>query len=290
MVYGIDGTSLNAIYNMDGTGISIAYDVENNIVFALADSLIVMTYNYQWCTKINSQLTMQQAIISEYEPDIIGLQEAAANNKSSNVFPSLADQFLSGYEKRLSTECTNRNGIASKIPFTDLQTIKYAQNDDEDWDYQKCYITLPSGRKIAWYNTHLTWKHDDETYLRKYAQAQELLADAETERLSTPYIIITGDFNMYGLDDESANYIGVGKPFADAGYVLVNWNDDAGFVKTYTGQTAPASLSDFTYPCDNIIVTPNIDVVNVTFDLTKLSYLDGNPIDHIPIIAELQIG
>lgn len=290
MIYSINGDAISAAYEYDGDSANAAFSIDGNQVFPDEDTLIVMTYNYQWCTKINSQLNMQNAIMSRYNPDIIGIQEAATNNKNSNSFPAIASQFLGEYTRQLSDQATNRNGIASKLQWSNYQCIKYTQNDDENWDYQKCYLTLPSGRVVVWYNTHLTWRHDEETYLRKYAQAQEMLADAEAERLIHPYIIVTGDFNMYGLSFDSANYIGVGKPYADAGYTLVNWNESVGFVKTYYGGTSATSLDDFSLSCDNIMVTPNIEIVSAVFDTTKLSYLDGNPIDHVPVIATLRIN
>ena len=288
MIYSVDGTPSNIAYSVSGDSLSQAYDIDQNPL--LGETLVVMTYNYQWCTKINSQLTMQQAIINKYKPDIIGLQEAASNNKNSNTFPSLVDQFLSGYTKQLSTQATNRNAIAYKLPVSDYQTIKYTQNDDENWDYQKCRITLPSGKVIAWYNTHLTWRHNAETYLRKYNQAAEMFADITNERQTTPYIIVTGDFNMYGLSFDSDDYIGVGKQFADAGFILANWNSSVGFVKTYSGLSSATSLSEFSLSCDNIICTPNIQMTSVTFDTTKLGFLNGDPIDHVPVIATLHFG
>lgn len=281
-LYNINGENLLSAYGVNGGELLTAYDINGQSVYEVGDVFTVMTYNYQWCTKLNSQVEMQTAIINKYDPDIIGLQEAGSNNRNATVFPNVALQFLSNYTKELSDQATNRNGIASKIPYSNLQTVKFTQNDDENWDYMKCYITI-NGKTVAWYNTHLTYKTDSATLLRKYAQAEELFNDVENEE----YAIITGDFNMYGQDLQSADYIGIGKQFADAGYKLVNWTPNT-FVKTWT-DAAAGTLDTFKDACDNIIVTPNIDVISVTFDTTKLSYLNGQPIDHIPVIAKLRI-
>ena len=285
-IYSLDGNQLTNAYSLNGDLLTHAYDIEGNeILEPVVPDLTVMTYNYQWCTGINSQLTMQQAIIELYEPDIIGLQEAASNNRNSNSFPSLAPQFLDDYTYRyLSTEATNRNGIASKIQPSDLQTVKYTDNDDENWDYQKCYITV-AGKQIAWFNTHLTWRNNEETKARKRLQATEFFEAVEEEE----YAIVTGDFNMYDPSFDGYDYISIGKPFADAGYRLSNWNSTVGFVKTWTNATSASSLSSFIHSCDNIITTPNIRMKRVIFDTTKFSYLDGNAIDHVPVIAELKI-
>lgn len=281
MIFDVEGNPVGGAFGVDGGSLAQAYDIDKNPL--LGGTLVVMTYNYQWCTKINSQLQMQREIIAKYNPDIIGIQEAAYNNKNSNVFPSLASQFLGDYTRQLSTQATNRNGLASKIPYTDFTSVKYSENDDENWDYLKCYIEF-GGERIAFFNTHLTWRHDAETYLRKYSQARELFQAVQQEE----YAIITGDFNLYGDSLQSDDYIGIGKQFADAGYTMVNWTAET-FVKTATGATTATSLADFQNACDCIIATPNIEIVRSFFDTTKLDYLDGNSIDHIPVVAEFRL-
>jgi hypothetical protein len=37
-------------------------------------------------------------------------------------------------------------------------------------------------------------------------------------------------------------------------------------------------------------VSNNIDITDVVFDTTKLSYLNGNAIDHIPVVATLRLS
>lgn len=281
MIYSIAGNGTNIGYDKSESQLAQAYDIEKNPL--LTSTIRVMSYNYQWCTKLNSQLALQTAIINEYHPTIIGLQEAGANNRNSNSFPSLATQFLAAYTRKLSNQATNRNGLATLIPYSNYSCVRYTEYDDEYWDYQKCYIEV-GGQTIAWFNTHLTWRQDAETLLRKYAQAAELFAAVEAET----YAIVTGDFNMYGLSLTSDDYIGIGKQFADAGYNLANWTPDT-FVKTWTDLASASSLDQFSYACDNIITTPNIEIANVIFDTTKFDYLNGQPIDHIPVVADLII-
>lgn len=278
------GDEIFSVFDVGGIESDEAFDVAGNPVLQ-KNRLVVMSYNYQWCNGINSQLVMQQAIMDKYSPDIIGLQEAGINNRNATAFPALANQFLSGYTKQLSTQATNRNGIASKIPYTDFQSIRYTENDDENWDYSKCYIEV-DGKRIAWFNTHFTYRNNAETRERKHKQAKELFEAAELE----DYAILTGDFNMFDLSFDSDDYIGIGKQFADAGYHLANWNEDVGFVKTGTVLTYATSLDQFLYASDNIIVSPNITIDRVVFDTTKLSYLNGDAIDHIPVVAWLRFA
>ena len=87
-----------------------------------------------------------------------------------------------------------------------------------------------------------------------------------------------------------SDYIGIFKPFVDAGYNLANSTTEKGFTKTWTTSATATSTAEMTYPCDNIITSSNIDINSVVFDDTKFSYLNGQSIDHIPLIAEVTIS
>ena len=78
--------------------------------------------------------------------------------------------------------------------------------------------------------------------------------------------------------------------FEEAGYRMANHQSDGSYTKTWTSLTEASGLSDFAQPTDDIIVSPNIDILSVSFDVTKLSYLNGSQIDHIPIIATLEVN
>ena len=276
-IYDINGSNIQSVYGISGNRIPQAYDIDGNELMSV--SLVVMTYNYQWCNGRNN-LEYQSSIIEEYNPDIIGLQEAG--NGRNREFPSIAQQALVDHPYKYMTNYYNYNAIASKLQLTDVSEVIYTYENDEKWTYQKCYLNV-GGKTVAWYNTHLTWK-SGETQARA-SQAQELLADVETE----DYVIITGDFNMFGSDVSSDEYIGIGKPFVDAGYNMVNWAGSDGFVKTWTDADSATSLNEFRYACDNIIVSPNISIDSVVFDTTKLSMGSGT-LDHVPVIAHLTIG
>ena len=279
-IYDINGEYINSAYAVDEEVLSQAYDIAGNPLIEQAD-LGVMTYNPQWWTKINSQLTMQQEIFNKYKPDIIGFQEYSTNG----TLASVGSQALADYPYKYMSNRYNYNGIASKLQLNNVTNNQYTYYDDEYWQYQKGYFTC-KGKTIAFYNTHLTWRATAESQEGRRQQAAELFADAETE----DYVIITGDFNSYARNVEQPDYINIFKPFYDAGYHLANASPTAGFTGTYCGLTTASSLADMQAPCDNIIVSGNIDITNVVFDLTKLQYLDGNYIDHIPVIATLQIN
>ena len=138
------------------------------------------------------------------------------------------------------------------------------------------------GKTITWINTHLCYL----TQSVKFLQMAEVLALAETK----DYVIITGDFNSMAETINDTEYTNMFKPFVDAGYNLANCTLERGFTKTWTDSVTATSLSDFSTTTDNIITSSNIQIQSVIYDVTKLSYLDGNKIDHIPLIAELVIN
>lgn len=282
MIYDINGNALSTVYNKNGASANPVYDVNGNAI-STASELTVMTYNYQWCAGLNS-LAYQQEIYNRYKPDIIGLQEAG--QQSTRAFPAIAQTALSDYPYKYLSEYYNYNGIASKIELEDVTDNSYAsQAGSGIYTYQKCYLYV-GGKKIAWYNTHLEYDTTQGALNRKYAQMKELFDDVVTE----DYVIITGDFNMYGQNLESADYINMGKQFADAGYNMANWTEE-NFVMTWTDATSATSLSEFKDACDSIITSSNINITSITFDTTKLSYINNvNALDHIPVIARVRIS
>ena len=138
------------------------------------------------------------------------------------------------------------------------------------------------GKTITLINTHLCYITESV----KWQQMQELFVIAE----QCDYCIITGDFNSMQMSEEADDYINMYKPFVDAGYHLANNSPTAGFHNTYAYLTSPTSLADLQTAPDSIIVSSNIGITNVIFDPTKLSYLNGSVIDHIPVVAELLIN
>lgn len=285
-IYNKNGEQIFSVYGVDGDSLLIAYDVNSIIVFTDSPPTIkIMTYNVYSFKEINSQVTMQCAILSEYEPDIIGWQEYSA----TSPVPS---SILGDYMTRVSQHY-NYNAISTKYPISNLMIEDYTNQDQweiDNWHetrcYMKCYISI-GGVSVCWINTHLA-VHTAST---RYAQIGELFDMAENE----DYCIITGDLNHYSNNTSSADWQNMYKQFSDAGYYLANCSDNEHFVWTYSSATTASSLDDTTAfhspNCpDNIIVSGNIEFLNIYFDDTKLSYLNGDEIDHIPIIAELQIN
>lgn len=283
MIYDKDGTQLYMAYGKDGSELNEVYDVNGNIVFAGDIHLKVMTYNVQWFTGINSQQAMQQSIINTYNADIIGVQEISTNG----TIPSVGQTVLSSYSYQQLSNHKNYLAMMSKFPLSNVVVADFENQDPNDMTqygetraYMMADISV-GGKTITWINTHLCLTDE-----YKYLQMKEIFDIMETKE----YAIATGDFNIKTYNSTSdAPYINMVKQFADAGYNVAN-NKATGHTNTHTSATTASSLADLVSPLDDIITTGNIDILSVTFDTTKFSYLNGSAIDHIPVIADLQIN
>lgn len=283
MIYDIDGTQINSICNRVGESLLSAYDISGDMVFPSASLFKVMTYNVQWFSGINGQQAMQQSIINNNDADIIGFQEMTTNG----TIPTVGINVLSSYPNKRLSNHKNYMCMASKKPLSNVVIEDFVNQDPEDasrYNETRAYMIADvyvNGKTIKWINTHLA----PNTAEYKYLQMAEVLALA----INKEYCIITGDFNSLLYESSSdAEYARMYAPFANAGFKMANHNPNS-FTKTWTNISNATSLADFTYPTDDIIVSSNIDIVDVVFDTTKLSNLNGQSIDHIPIIATLKI-
>lgn len=288
-VYNASGLPLSTAYGFNGTELEKLYDDNGGVVWSKSSgsSLIIMTYNVQFFNGINSQPAMQRAIINAYKPDIIGMQELGAYTDST--LPSVCQTMLANYQvKQLSNHknkvmlCT-KNYTLSNIVIADFknQDPQDASQYSETRAYIKANISV-GGKTITLINTHLCYL----TQSAKWLQMGEIFSLVE----QCDYVIITGDFNSMEMSEESDDYIHMYKQFVDAGYHLANNSPASGFHNTYTNQSTASSLADLQTAPDTIIVSPNILIKSVVFDATKLSYLNGSVIDHIPVIAEVTIN
>jgi endonuclease/exonuclease/phosphatase family metal-dependent hydrolase len=276
---------LNVCYDpQTGESLNKAYDPQTGEEIWSSDRTYkVMTYNVQWFTGINSQQAMQQLIINTYNADIIGLQELSKNG----IVPTVGTNVLNGYPVLQLSNHKNYIGMASKYALSNIIIADFVNQDPEDVSryhetraYMMADINL-DGKTVKWINTHLCLTNE-----YKYLQMAEIFELAE----NYDYVIITGDFNAYDYTlPDSMEYNKMFKPFVDAGYNVAN-NNGVSFTKTYSGSASALSLSDFSTPPDDIITSGNIDIIDVDFDTTKLSYLNGNVIDHIPVVATLRLS
>lgn len=284
-IYDLFGNIVDEPYDLDLNVLSQVYDIDQNPLLPTEPDIVVMTYNVQFFRGLNSNQTMQDEIISKYEPSIIGMQELG----TTSTLPTVAVNMLQDYPYKEFSDLHNRDLLVSKLPLSNVVYAEFEHQDPEDmstWGDTRGYIMADisvNGKTIKWINTHLCYL----TQSIKWQQMEELFDLAE----QSEYVILMGDFNSEPMDSAySDDYVHMYKQFVDAGYKLANNSPKVGFTNTWTNSTSPSSLADFTWPCDSIIVSPNIHILNRVFDLTKLEYLDGNPVDHIPVVARLVVN
>lgn len=287
-VYDISGNALGSVYTRDGQSLYAAFDIGGEQVFPDSNTLKVMTYNVQWFTLLNSQQEMQASIINGNDADIIGLQEISKNGS----IPSVGKNVLKAYSTKKLSNHKNYIAMASKLALSNYVIADFTNQDPQDasqYNETRAYMIADisfNGQTIKWINTHLCVI----TASYKWLQMMEIYAIAN-DYVSQGYpVIITGDFNSYATSAEDDDYIQMFKPFVDDGYKLANNSPAAGFTKTWTDSTSVSTLDGMKHATDSIIVSPDISIQSVVFDTTKFSYLDGNPIDHIPVVATIQIG
>ena len=273
MMYDIDGNPLSVVYDIDGNSLAQAYDIDGNPLIPMQTDLVVMSYNVQWFTGINSDQTMQKSIIDTYQADIIGLQEVSA-------LPSVSSGLFEDYNYSYLGVQSNKTAIVSKPVLANVSAGTFTNQAGETRGYQKAYFEH-DGKTICWINAHLATSGYEAA---KVAQAGELFNMVANEQ----YFIITGDFNTVCKSVNDTEYTTIMKQFIDAGYHSANCSNQHGFLNTWTDGT---SLSDTWYPCDHVITSANIYINNVVVDTTKIDVAaqTGQTIDHLPIIAELSI-
>lgn len=283
MIYDVEGLPVPIAYSKNESNVPLAYDISGDIVYSVGTQLKVMTYNVQHFNGINSQQTMQEEIITKYNPDIIGIQEF--NN--AKTVPPVGQAMLSDYPYIEMSNHKNFLGMASKLPLTNIVISDFENQDPRDissWQETRAYMCADievDGKTVSWINTHLCVLTDEY----KYLQMEEVLSLAKTKNK----VIITGDFNCFSQSIGDTEYTRMFKPFIDAGYHLANCTPKLGITKTASSKTSPTGLSDLDYPCDNIITSDNILISDITVDTTKFKYLNGSAFDHAAVIATVTI-
>lgn len=293
-VYNLRGESLQLIYGKTGGQLQYAYGINGDVIYSSSPppepNFTIMTYNPQWFTGSNAKSAMLQELFSTYDADVIGIQEYP----KSGVLPSVAEQALTNYPYRYVTPSSapnfNPNALLIKEPFDSVENIvfeAYGADGPGSYQYQKGIITFDS-KRVAIYNAHLAWRNDSSDTEVRRLQSEELFADMETEQ----YSIAVGDFNAYCHSEQDIDYINIFKKFYDSGYNLSNCSRPSGFKGTYAGTYHDENMIlAYGNPCDVIITSGNIALVESIIDFTKLKYVESSTenLDHLPVVAKLKI-
>ena len=267
--YDINGQPLTAAFDINGDSLSAVYDINGQPSPFNSPYLKVMTFNVQYWTGINNMTAIIEKIYNVHRPDICGMQEC---NSDGIVIP----QFLrKSYNSGNTFAAPQR--FFTNVPMSDVTATRFT-DVLENRGYMKAYINV-NGKRVAVFNTHLEVLGSSQ----HYTQPAELYAEFAKEQ----YFIALGDFNYEGHSETGDEWLRMAKPLIDAGYNLCNWTPETGFVDTWFGGTATGG---YDCPCDNIITSANIDILNIVYDQTKIEAHAGVTIDHIPVIASLKVN
>lgn len=245
--------------------------------------LTVMTYNVDRFSLVNSNEEMHSIILEKYGVDIAGIQEYRETINNNSIFTNVFTDYKYHHQNTL---IPNPSGIVSKKKLFSVNDYLFTHQSKEEESpteyvevrgYSKSYIYV-NGKKICWINTHI-----DLNEKTRYLQ----LAELRNIMLSEEYAILTGDLNTSKIiDSTSVEWKNAIKPFLDSDLKCANNNDTYGYNWTW------ADLNFIkTAKVDNIIVTPNIDFVEVVFDKTRMDYINSTDVpEHNPIIVKLRIN
>lgn len=287
MIYDKSGNALSSAYDYSSDQIEIAYDVEGNVVFSSDAVLKVMTYNCgQWYTgggdnvptdKDAAYYALQNGMIASNDPDVLLIQEYwKVFSKTGRTAKSMLDQYFPYIHEQGGNSGYFGRCICSKYPISNYTVRTYSNNANRYYD--TCVITV-NGVAITFVNTHLD---TDET--KRLQNIAELVPFLQT--LNT--FVCAGDMNTMITPDtantSSTQYINNVKPFVDAGFKTANFQPVTdGFKVTYIDGTWYGYL-------DNIYASASFGIDSVYVDITKETDGLSDKIDHMPLIATLQIG
>ena len=210
--------------------------------------------------KVEEVLAKWKAMLDDHDVDILCGQEWLKFFDRSNKVTAEDALFAYKYKYQFSTASGFGKNLVSKLPVTDFQVIAHTKNTSRM--YTKAYTEI-NGKRVCLINAHLSIETD--FYANRKAEYDDLLKVMKEEE----YVIVFGDFNAYtGMEFRN---------FTQAGYVLANCGK-FGVFDTWTNFDKPSSWGN--KAIDNIIVSPNIEILSVVCDRRDLS-------DHNMLVAEL---
>lgn len=283
-VYDVNGIFQSRLYDYSAESLRFAYDINKDVVFPDGEFLRVMSYNVgSWtafgrkATTENQETwhTLQNLILSTEQADLLGIQEYYSAIGSYSV-PAMIGQY---YDNLYAVDWVSTKAgraIASKYPLTNTREVNFQNQTGEIRSYLIGDVTV-NEVTIKFITAHLAL--DNATIA---LQIQELLSAVN----SFEYWIMTGDFNINFPNNQSDGYLALVKPFLDAGYHVAN-GSDFGFIPTFSTKN-PGDDSDWRF-LDNIMCSSNIDIINVYVNRQKITDHAGYSIDHLPLIAELNV-
>ena len=212
-------------------------------------------------SKVDGVLAAWKKMLDDNDVDILCGQEWLKHFDRSGKVAAEDALFAYKYKYQFSTASTMKN-MVSKFPCTDFTHIAHTKNASRG--YTKAYTEI-NGKKVCLINAHLSIEPSFD--VNRKAEYEDLLREMEKEE----YVIVFGDFNAYTTREF--------KNFTDAGYSIAN-GGKKGIFATWTNFGKDSSWGNTAI--DNIVVSPNIEILKVSCDRRELS-------DHNMLVAELRL-
>lgn len=286
MIYDINGNALSAAYDLNGDSLQSAFNISGENVFSAQPlTLKVMSYNVGgWYIGSGSNvptaqkeeyIALQTGMIEDNDPDVLCIQEYLADFAADGTSALTMLQSLFPYVHAVTSGTYFGRAICSKYPITNYVERTYTAEPSRYYD--SCTITV-NGIPLTCVNTHLGL-----TQANRDSEISQLIAYLQT----LDRFVACGDYNTM-ITPDSANtsstaYINNVKPFVDAGFNTANFGE-FGFLLTCVDRSSEEHLY-----LDNIYSSENIAIVNAYVDETKLTDAINDPIDHMPLIATVEL-
>lgn len=289
-IYNSNGDEINVCFDTNGNNVSVVYDSVGNQILETGSILKVATYNVgQWyvgnsnpipSSSKNTYSALQTEIFDAIKPDLCLMQEA------THLFcedGTLALDFLASWFDEFHITNGDIGYKAHMIASNNIDIENYTEHQFEHGvgnyiSYETSYITF-NEKSIFVVNTHIS---TNQTY-QELQCAEILQAVSDKERF-----IICGDFNTAIFSKSDIDWTNCIKPFADMGYHLANCGA-FGIMPTYWATSNPNPPDGYTPATDFIITSANITILDAFTDTTKLSDGLNDKIDHIPLVAVLNV-
>lgn len=279
MIYTVNGERVSVAYDVHGQVINSAYDKDGEERFP-DDSLRIMTYNVGgWydgsgsnvpSTKRDAYYALQTGMIRGNDPDILIVQEYMQDFSSDGTSALTMLQGIFPYVYAVSDGTYMGRAFCSRYPITDYEHNSFTAESNRYFD--AVTVTI-NNTPIKVVDTHLGL-----TLANRKLEIAQLIGYLET--LGT--FICGGDFNLIDCKTtDGEDYKEIMTQILAAGFNVANCYGDH-FLTTYEDNGWVGCL-------DNIVTSSNIEIVSATVDTTKLTDGITDKVDHMPLIATIEL-
>lgn len=280
-IYHINGAELHEAYAVNGNAFASGYSIDGTKNYR--KSLRVMQYNVGgWYdgagtnvpeAYVSTYYALQSSTITDNDPDILFINEYLANFSDTGYSAlSFLQQFFP-YIKTVTYGTYYGRAVCSKRPLSNYQSHVYA---GESYRYYDTMTVTVNGVTLTLCVTHLSPSSTSD----RHTETVELVTFLQA--LQTPFIC-SGDLNtLKSSTTSAADYVGVIQPLLDAGFHLANMGDLGRFITYKNTELGNGAL-------DNIITSSDIKITNAYVSNEKEYASLPTQIDHMPLVADIEI-